>query len=638
MFSKLKTLEITNFRSYKYLLLEDIDKLGLTLISGNNGSGKSTIKNAIEYLLTDTTSESISLDEFSFNNNGNCILRCVLDTTIGIIEITKHRDHSKFGNSTILSVNGNSDSYTETDRRETQKNIFNILGITKEILPISSIFSQHSQSFPNSKETDRKKIIYDAENLHKYTAFSDIAGSKEKELNKLLEESKNKFYIIEQDLEQLNKSLEQNEFNSITFEENRNLEIKLLKVDRDKRKNEYTLQQSKNIKDLEEERIDLNKKLSDLRLRQEETQDKIDRIKKELLVSPSISILKKEKDEFFKFKNKLTVEKLETEKYINKINTDTCPILHITCDSLITKRDEITNELSPKIKELNKKLDDVDKNIKEKDDNINKVEVLDAELSRLVYTDDSIRMHLELAEEDITNIDDKIGCSIEDDGKGLEEVLSLIDKRIEDAKIKANPFRSSIEDTKNLIEDKQDRVAKLSSNIKQYEEGIKYYNFWKVGYGKAGIPNMKAEDFLNALELETNKTLSLISDRMFVNIGGQTLLKDGKTVSEKISYKVFHPDKLISDFFSYSGGERQRIIISDIFAFNKLLSKLNFIVLDEILELSLDSIGKENILNLLKRLDLQTVFVISHDNSIKDSFDNIIKVEKIDGESCIKMI
>ena len=116
---RLKKLEIVNFRSCASFSME-LDNLGLCLICGPNGSGKSTIRTAIEYLLTDTTADDIPLDEFTRFNKGDCRLYLQVEKdSKDIIDITKYRSDSTYGNSTILYYNGQ--DLSKTDRRETQK-------------------------------------------------------------------------------------------------------------------------------------------------------------------------------------------------------------------------------------------------------------------------------------------------------------------------------------------------------------------------------------------------------------------------------------------------------------------------------------------------------------------------------------
>jgi ABC-type multidrug transport system ATPase subunit len=86
---------------------------------------------------------------------------------------------------------------------------------------------------------------------------------------------------------------------------------------------------------------------------------------------------------------------------------------------------------------------------------------------------------------------------------------------------------------------------------------------------------------------------------------------------------------------SYSGGERQRCKLADILSFSKLIGKFNFLILDEVLELSLDSNGIDKIFELLKTraLELDTIFVVSHNNQLNDKFDSILTIRKNNGNS-----
>jgi len=631
---KLQTLELSNFRSYRYLLLDNIDTLGLTLISGKNGSGKTSIRNAIEYLLTDTTSENIPLEEFSFNGEGNCILRCVIISDIGKIEITKYREHKKHGNSTILSLNDITDNFTETDRRETQKNIFKILGITKELLPISSIFSQHSQSFTNSKETERKKIIYDAENLHKYTEYSENAKTKERELTELFGIKKTKISTLESDLYEIEESIKEKEDGSARFENNRLIEIEEVEREKSKEIEEYDIKWKNNILGLEETEKELRNKLSIVNKEIEEYDIELDKIQKELKSLPNLLDTQNEKESLLKKRNDLEFEKRETERYIDKIETDTCPILNIECNTLIDKRNKILKETEPKLNKINKNIKTLDKKINNIGDTLSKITTLLVRIDVIADNKKDKNRDTKNIKDYILDATDKISHALKDNKEDLEKILSLIDKRIEDIKVKRNPYLMAIDDLTKTKQSKEQILNELSKEIKVLGEDIKYYSFWKVGFGKAGIPNMKAESFLSALELETNKILATISDRMIVSLDSQSTLKD-KSISEKISYRILHPDKVISDFSSYSGGEKQRVVISDIFAFNKLLGRFNFVILDEILEMSLDDEGKSEIIKLLKEKanEIGVILVISHSNQIKDSFDTILEIEKVDGES-----
>ncbi len=144
---KFKTLRLKNFRSYEKLELDNFNEMGLTLISGTNGTGKSTIRQAIEYLLIDVTSENLPVDELPKDSGKNCRLECELEMPNGDeIQIIKYRNDTKNGNKILLTINGD-DSLTTSDRRVTRKNVESVLGLTPELLFSTTMFSQDSPYF-----------------------------------------------------------------------------------------------------------------------------------------------------------------------------------------------------------------------------------------------------------------------------------------------------------------------------------------------------------------------------------------------------------------------------------------------------------------------------------------------------------
>lgn len=618
----LKTLELKNFRSYKDLLIDDIDTLGLTLINGKNGSGKSSLKMAIEYLLTDNVGE-LSVEDLSFNKRGNCKLSCLFinDDNSDLIKITKYRDHKKYKNSIILEVNGDSESFTENDRRQTQKNIEKLFKINKEDMSISSIFSQESLSFPKCKESDRKKILYDALSLNKYTEKHNKAKDKIKVVQKGIDDLELKKGYIGRSIEECEEKIEKLELKSKEWERNRAQDI-------ENYNSEIETIINRKIYDLDELKKEKEGIKSLLKGYKEEINEKekrkieINEEEKESLVQ-DYEFLKKRKIQ-------IEFELQRSKKELDKLGDGICPVLREKCPKLLEKEEEIKDDTNKNIEHIKteyksvlKKWDTVDRLLDEcrVNDKIN--EDLNKEIEHLENYISVRKRELQHKEELISK-----ALSEEEDKK---DRINKIKEAIEKKKAEEDPYISMIVDEDKLIKDKNSELLEASKDLSELYEDIKYWEFLKIAYSKSGIPNMRMEGFLESLEIETNKILSLISDKLYVTIDSQGLTKSGQ-VREKINYEVHHPDKEITNFWSYSGGQRQRINLASMFAFNELLGRFNFVILDEVLELSLDGSGKEDIIKLLKGKvkDIGTILCISHDNSIKDSFNNIIDVKMKD--------
>lgn len=92
------------------------------------------------------------------------------------------------------------------------------------------------------------------------------------------------------------------------------------------------------------------------------------------------------------------------------------------------------------------------------------------------------------------------------------------------------------------------------------------------------------------------------------------------------------------DIFSYesfSEGEKARVDLAILLTWRKI-AKLrnstisNILILDETLDGSMDTSGSGDFLNLLRAtVDTQNAFIISHNQSVIDGFDNIIVAEKV---------
>jgi DNA repair exonuclease SbcCD ATPase subunit len=84
---------------------------------------------------------------------------------------------------------------------------------------------------------------------------------------------------------------------------------------------------------------------------------------------------------------------------------------------------------------------------------------------------------------------------------------------------------------------------------------------------------------------------------------------------------------------NFSEGEKSRIDLALLFAWREIAklknsANTNLLILDEIFSGSLDGEGSTSLISVLKSQIGISVFVISHDEQVKDMFDDILLVEK----------
>ena len=84
---------------------------------------------------------------------------------------------------------------------------------------------------------------------------------------------------------------------------------------------------------------------------------------------------------------------------------------------------------------------------------------------------------------------------------------------------------------------------------------------------------------------------------------------------------------------SFSNGEASRINLSILFTFRKIASlkntvSTNLLIIDEVLDTSLDKDGIEDLMKIITTLEHTNIFVVSHREEIVDLFDNVVTVNK----------
>jgi DNA repair exonuclease SbcCD ATPase subunit len=107
----------------------------------------------------------------------------------------------------------------------------------------------------------------------------------------------------------------------------------------------------------------------------------------------------------------------------------------------------------------------------------------------------------------------------------------------------------------------------------------------------------------------------------------------GFTLDENFNETIKSRYRDTMTFSNFSEGEKFRINIALLFCWREIArlknsANTNLLILDEVLDASLDAEGNEFILNLLKELKGSNIFVISHNPANVEKIPNVIKFEK----------
>lgn len=585
----LKELKLKNFRSWKELHLTDLDTRGLCLIKGINGSGKSSIRQAIEYSIVDKVSDGYAVADIPFNQGNNCEIysKFIRGEDNAVIEITKYRNHSKRGDSILLEINGN-DELTKTDRRLTQKEIERIFGISSDILYSSTIFQKDTLSFAEAKESDRKNILYDVKDLRKYDRYYDNTRERISKVTTGIDTAISSIGYLSKEIDSLYFSLSSNNSDTEKFETRKIDTIQELLLEKEK----ITV---KDLSPIQEEVAVYEEKITIPDADMLDTLTTDYNIRQETYITTKADIQ-------------------SMKKSIAETSNSTCPVFKESCDKLIERKTETEKKYNDKLKEMNTFLDTTAASLIDISDEINKEKEIIETNKRLEDTIKSLKNELKIQVKE---------------NELIETKRKNIDDKIKDINSQENPYVAKKTYIQDQIAEKEKERRKLNKMLLKLEDTLVYLNFYKIAFSKKGIPNLLIDEFLISLEDKTNEILSEISKQIVVQISSTT---DDK---EKIDYSIKSSKSKVTSYKSFSGGERHRIKVADIFAFNALLGRFNFIILDEVLESSLDDTGKSDIMRLLKTQlqNVSSIFVISHSDQIKQKFDNVIEVYNVNGES-----
>lgn len=224
--------------------------------------------------------------------------------------------------------------------------------------------------------------------------------------------------------------------------------------------------------------------------------------------------------------------------------------------------------------------------------------------------------------------------------KELDELSSKkqsLEKKIDNINIR---YGSKVNSKKDLEQKYKDQES-LQAHIKKLKEDFSIYDRLKFYFGKDGVQAVIIENVISELENYANDILSRICNEptsITVNTQKQS---DSGSWSETFDILI-NSENRSDEFSTFSGGEQFRVSLALRLALSKILSKrmggtLKFLLLDEVSS-SLDAKGRAMFIDIVKRLSQNMkILVITHDDKLKESFDDIILVNKGPTGSTVSM-
>lgn len=591
----LKQLTWNNLFSYGLNNSIVLNSDPITQLVGLNGHGKSSIPLILEEILFNKNSKGIKKSD---------IVNRLLDTNkysascLFSIDNDDYEIHiSRTGAAQKVKLLKNSEDISSHTATDTFKEVEKLFGLDAKTF--SQLVYQNSASslqFLTATDTNRKKFLIDLLSLDKYIILFETIKLAHKETSDLVLQLSSKVKTINDWLDKykdfdpkLKELVEVEEIDAELPDSISKLKLKLADIEQINAKivnnNKYIeIVGSIPATDLiiKDERID--------------TSSIIKRINEFQL------LIKQHQTTINKFKG---IHEGECPTCLQSINLEIINDLVTSSSDAIESFNkelkELNNELA-KAKEQNQKISDREKLIAD----FEKYSVLiDKSLPTILLSKDEISLSLKKLQKELADLNQKI----EEATKYNSSVVS------HNAKIEV--IKEQLATHLEELNDANKELDKVSSKIGLLE-------VLKKAFSTSGLIAYKIESSVKELELLTNSYLSELSDGRFQ--------LSFEIVNDKLNVVIIDDNKSI-DITALSAGELARVTTATLIAIRKLMStlskaKLNVLFLDETIDV-LDQYGKEKLIEVLLKEDLNT-FIISHSyNHPLVKKINIIKEEGI---------
>ena len=677
----LKKLVIENLRSYENQTIKF--PKGSTLLSGDIGSGKTTILLAIEF----------ALFGLQPSQKGNSLLRNGADTAKVILEFEiekkeiivertlKRKKHSI--NQDYVSITIDNEKFEESVS-EIKAKILDLLNYPKEFAKKTNLLYKFTVYTP---QEEMKQIIMESKDIRLNTLRHVFGIDKYKRiqenasvLNSKLRERVKINEALYGDLDELKKRSTDKNTNLIESKENMiESEKDYINKFKDRELKEENLKEVKEKID-EKQKFESDKEKNNMLINEKKNQISkyeidVQKLKEQV---EEVEKLKFSDDEYNSIKQRIVVQKNKYEELHNEYieimgkikalegkreeannlvrqisGLDKCP----TClqQVSINYKDDMLNNAK-------KEIDIVDNNIygydKRKNDLIEKINVVKNLIEKFEKQNkemDLLKIKIDSFKEKESRIEEtqKQIIGLNEDVLMLQQQILRLDKEIKSYDkydIIFNERTNDLNEAKDRENKASIRRAEIGKEIEFLEEQIKELKerIEKKENMKKDTDKLKSlENWISGKFLEivlfTEKQVMVTLKHEFSNLFSRWF---SNLVSENLTARLeddFSPiieqNGFEIDYQFLSGGERTAIALAYRLSLNQVINSLlsniktnNLVILDEPTD-GFSAQQLEKMREVLEQLDTEQLILVSHEQKMEDFVDNIIRIEKEGGVS-----
>lgn len=586
---KLKYLEIHNFFSFESCAIRFTS--GLTLISGydeggkdSNGCGKSTILNAIAFALFGRTLKGVSGIDVVRWGQKDCKVILLMTKGADVYEIERTIS------TLIFKING---SAIRGHKLDIQHSIEDTCKSNYSLFVRSTAFSQGQVEFLGaSSDLEKKKLFKEVLSLSR--------------LDKAYDKAKIRYD------EQYNKAARlEGEIGATSWRKN-DLELKIYNTEIQKGKWES----------------DIELKIENLRVGQQRTPPPAESIRREVKsIEDKLKDLQNVGEDILEYEKKVHASAFDDTQYAQEIDKiwaliqkgqdlgQRCEV----CGTVVNKKmlGAHQRELEEKIESLNKHRTEVAKE-----------RFVSQEYLKYLY---QTRAHKDLLSANLESSKRDLAIN-EMEWEHYRERCDSIDKQVKEVQSNGNPYSDILDNLNTELRSVDSKLDTIQEEFTKAKANIDVLSFIKFTLSREGAVGHIIEREFTTLVSYSNRMLSEISGgRLRVSISPQRELKSG-ALKEEIDINVYANDQRTT-YWGLSDGQRQRVNIALLLALNKLcktkgVNSFDFLLLDEVLDISLAEGGQQDVIFLLKNYlrECSSIILISHKETFKASFNSCISV------------
>ena len=208
--------------------------------------------------------------------------------------------------------------------------------------------------------------------------------------------------------------------------------------------------------------------------------------------------------------------------------------------------------------------------------------------------------------------------------------ISVNQKQIRDLE---NEVQTITEQLKNRNTE-HEKLAEFKTNLKKTEEelatkkeDIIYHDFAYSLLKDDGVKTKIIKKYLPFINQQVNRYLQLME--FYINF----------KLDEEFSESIESPIHEDFSYSSFSEGEKMRIDLALLFTWREVARvknsvNTNLLIMDEVFDSSLDSMGTDEFLKIIRFIIKDAnIFVISHKADMFDKFERVMKFDKVKGFS-----